>query len=931
MITDRIAVPDVLARPRDHAIICTFGADLPFYEGPLWRYITRARNRVVLADDQMLGRELSDLATSGSRLRHININYLAAPIANPASAHAKLILLADATAGTLLVGSGNVGIDGYASRGEVFCRYDVSSDNTDQLAAFQTAKDLLDTMTTRGYLDTQVSAHLDHMWSECPWIWAAAPDGASPVRHNLITPLAEQLVASTAGEPVLNLLVHAPFYDTRCEALRRLLDALHPAQVTVLVQERRTSVDPAALARVLEGQNTPAKVLLAAAQEFPATYLHAKFILIRTATRSVTLTGSANLSLAALYRTDRPANGSPPGNIELVNLLDSPAGSFDELCAGLDLTEPATPIPAINIRYLGDEGPSSEDGQPRLLRGAWDGSVLLLEASSLLPPGALTLAVAGTDVPAELSVDGRSVTARPAPEAAHVLDRAAVPVWLRIDTPDGPVETTPIYPYHSVSLAGMLTGRRDPDLLSKAGDLDFDVGDEDLAALVDELDAALVIDPQAVWRLAGRAAPADSADDGPHLRWEDLDFEKLRRHPKLAQYQSSLGQGADRPAATDLQVILTAIAERFHSVRQGGRQGDQSAEPSNDALLDIDLDDLLETLPGDRDDRPGDDTPEEAEAKAEAEDSGERQRRRLKIETRNRLAWQRFCDRFIRGIADPEFIDLVGPGVVVANAIIFNHLLALLIARHVIDADKGIACQLQLWSFLWGDHDRGGYLDALDDDTQFAAIEAIEARGGEVIVLSAVDLAGQLTWSSDWDDLRTNLRDVWRRLLESPLLAFTADVMKRAASPGVRSATDIAQRLDELAREYSTEELHAALAAVVGTAGARISVMRVMIQGRQRDILRVDDPAATLDQAAASAALATWATMDPSRDYLRIEHAVTRTTALWDRANHVCWWYDRNSGGEPVTLQEPVTLEPAWAVESRRILQEARTADRMAA
>ena len=86
----------------------------------------------------------------------------------PASAHAKLILLADASGGTLLVGSGNVGIDGYASRGEVFCRYDMSPTTTPTCcAAFHTAKDLLGTMTARGYLDTQVSTHLDHMWSEC--------------------------------------------------------------------------------------------------------------------------------------------------------------------------------------------------------------------------------------------------------------------------------------------------------------------------------------------------------------------------------------------------------------------------------------------------------------------------------------------------------------------------------------------------------------------------------------------------------------------------------------------------------------------------------------------------------------------------------------------------------------------------------------------
>ena len=46
MSTERISIPDVLAKPRDHAVICTFGADLAFYEGPLWRHIARARNRV---------------------------------------------------------------------------------------------------------------------------------------------------------------------------------------------------------------------------------------------------------------------------------------------------------------------------------------------------------------------------------------------------------------------------------------------------------------------------------------------------------------------------------------------------------------------------------------------------------------------------------------------------------------------------------------------------------------------------------------------------------------------------------------------------------------------------------------------------------------------------------------------------------------------
>ena len=327
MSTERISVPDVLAKPRDHAVICTFGADLAFYEGPLWRHIARARNRVVLADDLMLARQLSDLAAGGSRLRHVNINYLVSPITNPRRAHAKLILLTDATGGTLLIGSGNVSIDGYASRGEAFCRYDISADSTAHLGAFQAAKDFLDTMAARGYLDAQAIQHLERMWSDAPWIWARIAGGVQTVRHNLNTPLAEQLLAFVGDEPVTDVVVHAPFYDPECEALRRLLTSLEPEHATVLVQERHTSVDPSALAHVLETCGARTDILLAAAPGFPGTYLHAKFILIRTQARSVTFARisqplprrplpnrPASRQLAARqHRARQPTGWSTPG------------------------------------------------------------------------------------------------------------------------------------------------------------------------------------------------------------------------------------------------------------------------------------------------------------------------------------------------------------------------------------------------------------------------------------------------------------------------------------------------------------------------------------------------------------------------------------------------------------------------------------------
>ena len=196
-MAERLSLPEVLAKPRDHIVICTFGAQLDFYEGPLWRYVSRAHNRIVLADDVVLAGQLADLASGGSRLRHVNRHYLATPITNAGSAHAKLILLVDGAGGTLLVGSGNLGIDGYASRGEVFYRYDITDADETYLPEFQAAKALLDLMAMRGYIDSQARQHLDAVWTDTPWIWAPAGRLAG-VCHNLVEPLGDQLVAAVA-------------------------------------------------------------------------------------------------------------------------------------------------------------------------------------------------------------------------------------------------------------------------------------------------------------------------------------------------------------------------------------------------------------------------------------------------------------------------------------------------------------------------------------------------------------------------------------------------------------------------------------------------------------------------------------------------------------------------------------------------------------
>jgi hypothetical protein len=495
-VTERLRLPETLAGPYEHAVICTYGADLAFLEQDLWRKLGRARNRILLADDLQLAAALHDAADAGTPLRQLNVNYVAAPITNPNAAHAKLILLTGPDAGLLLVGSGNLGMNGYASQGELFCQYRYQDDDPSHLAAFHTTRELLDELAARDYLNPTASRHLTKVWADTTWLYAAAPDPQRPVRHNLDMTLLDQLAAETADTAVDEVIVHAPFYDRRCQALRRLLNALSPHRVTVLVQQHETSVDANALTKVLEGRQATVRT---AAAPIQGTYLHAKFILVRQRRRAVLLQGSPNLTLAALCQAD------PAGNLELANLLSGPRDAFDELLEGLIIGPSAADPRTLGLRYRRDPDPAVT--AIRLVYGLWSNGLLTLEASCDLPaPDHIQLLVLGEPVTAnQISVQGRRVQLRPDTDGMAALERA-VPVALRLTLEDDePVDTWPIWPYQQAALGLLLAGRRDPKILATTGSLG--VADDEVAALLDELDAALMIDGTSLWRVAKRLTP----------------------------------------------------------------------------------------------------------------------------------------------------------------------------------------------------------------------------------------------------------------------------------------------------------------------------------------------------------------------------------------------------------------------------------------
>lgn len=160
--------------------------------------------------------------------------------------------------------------------------------------------------------DTTLAARFQHLEGQIPSTAAATQHVPSPLLHNLDTPIADQLAAVVAesGARVNELWLAAPFYDANAVAVGALLDMLKPERVKLFVTGS-TSVNGERLAERLAASGAGVSV---AAYE-PDQFVHAKLIGILAGPRAWLVSGSANLSSAALRLTH-----AAQGNIELAVL-----------------------------------------------------------------------------------------------------------------------------------------------------------------------------------------------------------------------------------------------------------------------------------------------------------------------------------------------------------------------------------------------------------------------------------------------------------------------------------------------------------------------------------------------------------------------------------------------------------------------------------
>jgi hypothetical protein len=740
-----VVIPELLQGQWTTALVCTFGVNLMFFETRLMSQLAQVPLRIILADDEQLVTTLDEAARTGQRHRLANKAYIAAPIRHPRAAHGKLMLLLGPASGRLIVGSGNLGYDGYASPGELWHVFAYSDDQPRHLSEFAAARSFIDGLASRQLLDPPVAELLGTAWGASTWL-PEAPIGPTTICSNLDRSLIEHLRDIAPG-PVTELVAHAPFHDADCAALQELITTFDPKQVRLLVSDA-TSADPAAIERTLGG-GTKRITELVQVKDEPAAYIHAKWVHLIHQGAETLLTGSANLSRSALLKS------SSNGNIEIGVISTGPIGAFDSLYAHLQRKR-VNDVSSLGISYRGSNEDDTGDvaSYPVVLWSRLDRSTLSITFSDVIPE-ATTLSLenhAGRALVAvSTSINGASVIVKLDQESADLLaDGGRVSV--RIDSDD---QLRFTWPYQLSHLRARLDKAGQRERLPSIGDLPEQ--DAELYELLRELDQTLLIDHESVWRIAKpRDAREIDDSDQESVRIEDLDWNRVRRDPRYGGYFTR-GRAAGLPP-TDIQIILAAIKGRLGDLGLG------DACPDTDDEKDL-------AHEGD------------AGLSSESEDSDEElqdelTRRRLPVSTRTRMAFDRFVRRYASALSDTAFIDELGPIPAATNAVVFDHLLSRLLEREAVSPRWAIDAQIATWRFLWGSDDLSAVTDQLDSETGEEIRHLLSEAGARVTTLRG--LVASLDYAVD-DDTMVGLRDTTRHLLTDAGFGLDAVLLSEAA------------------------------------------------------------------------------------------------------------------------------------------------------
>ncbi|WP_152442254.1 hypothetical protein [Rhodococcus ruber] len=503
----------------------------------------------------------------------------------------------------------------------------------------------------------------------------------------------------------------------------------------------------------------------------PATYLHAKWVHLIGAKKAALLTGSANLSRSALLRS------ADTGNIELGVLTVGARREFDRLYAPLSMT-PIDDLHDLGIAFRTEPEPVEESTRPALLWSQLEGTTLTLTFDRPVD-AALVRSVHGAAGPLDLRqlvAEGTTIFVSLTPEdAAVIAEGGHLDICLGEDDP----VSVSTWPYHLALLWARLAHPTNREVIY--GIAPLPERDADLFDLLRQLEATLIFDPFTAWHTAEPdSEPEPTADDQQIPRWQDLDWQRIRRDPRYAGYHDT---GPNRSTApTAVQIMLAVISGKLTELVPPDPATPRPPGPGENE------DDLAGS--------PTAPTPEEEDPdKPSPPPPG----------TKTRKAFNRFVSRYAAATRNPDFLDELGPVLTVRNAVIFNHLLIQLLSRQIVDPARAIDAQLAVWQLLWGGGGPGepGLLDRLEGEERDAALRVLDEAHTRTTTLQA------LVHAVDYDldrDLRHHLRDMATCLITAPRFNLDAQLLE-AAAPTPAQASALLDNLKLLAGQLDRHDI----------------------------------------------------------------------------------------------------------------------------
>jgi hypothetical protein len=272
-------------------------------------------NATILVDFDRLAHLWDQFAADEEwRLKRANQDYLVRGIrAGTGAFHPKTYFFGNDRDGVLLVGSGNLSLGGLDRGREVFSRY--QRRNEDDLPVFASWHQWMETLINH-VDDHGLSRRWDNAQVKSPWLRTLS--GSSVFASNWERNFVDQF-AEIVDTPVNELHVMAPFYDRDAQALRELIQRTAPHTLHLYLG-RDVSVHGESLQHVLESAGAEVHIKRVLSDKNRHEFIHAKLVGAIAGNRGWLLSGSPNLSRAAMLQP--VVNGH--GNVETAIIAELP-------------------------------------------------------------------------------------------------------------------------------------------------------------------------------------------------------------------------------------------------------------------------------------------------------------------------------------------------------------------------------------------------------------------------------------------------------------------------------------------------------------------------------------------------------------------------------------------------------------------------------